>query len=94
MKVTDVRLKLKESDSKQEGDVKLKAVASITFDNCFVVHDIKILDGREGLFMSMPRKKLATGEYKDSAHPINTEFREEIKTAVFDAYNKALEENK
>lgn len=85
MKVTDVRVRLKD-------EARVKAVVSVTFDACFVVHDIKVLDGKEGLFVSMPRKQFSNGEYKDTAHPLNTEFREEIKNAVFEAYEKALKE--
>ncbi len=85
MKITDVRLRLKD-------ETKLKAVASITIDECFVVHDIKVIDGKDGLFISMPSKKTRDGEHKDIAHPIKTETREDIKNAVLDAYNKTLEE--
>lgn len=83
MKITDVRIRLKD-------EAKLKGVASITIDECFVVHDIKVIAGKEGLFISMPSKKTADGEHKDIAHPINTQTREEIKTAVLSAYEKAL----
>lgn len=85
MKITDVRIRLKD-------ETKLKGVASITIDECFVVHDIKVIAGKEGLFISMPSKKTADGEHKDIAHPINTQTREEIKTAVLSAYEKALAE--
>lgn len=85
MKITDVRIRLKD-------EAKLKGVASITIDECFVVHDIKVIAGKEGLFISMPSKKTADGEHKDIAHPINTQTREEIKTAVLSAYEKALAE--
>ena len=71
-------------------ETKLKGVASITIDDCFVVHDIKVINGKDGLFISMPSKKTAEGEHKDIAHPINTETREEIKNAVLSAYEKAL----
>lgn len=87
MKITDVRLRLKD-------EAKLKAVASITFDECFVVHDIKVIDGKDGLFVSMPSKKNAEGVHKDIAHPIKTETREEIQNTVLEAYNKAVEEAK
>ncbi len=87
MKITDVRVRLKDEQ-------KLKGVASITIDECFVVHDIKVIAGKDGLFISMPSKKTADGDHKDIAHPINTETREEIKTAVLAAYEKALQENK
>lgn len=85
MKITDVRLRLKD-------ETKLKAIASITIDECFVVHDIKVIEGKEGLFISMPSKKTGENEHKDIAHPIKTETREEIKTAVLTAYEKALAE--
>lgn len=87
LKITDVRLRLKD-------EAKLKAVASITFDECFVVHDIKVIDGKDGLFVSMPSKKNAEGVHKDIAHPIKTETREEIQNTVLEAYNKAVEEAK
>ena len=84
MKITDVRIRLKD-------EAKLKGIASITIDECFVVHDIKIIAGKDGLFISMPSKKTAEGEHKDICHPIVTETREMIKTTVLDAYNKALD---
>ena len=84
MKITDVRIRLKDEE-------KLKGIASITIDECFVVHDVKIINGKDGLFISMPSKKSAEGEHRDIAHPIKTETREEIKVAVLDAYNKAVE---
>ena len=87
MKITDVRVRLV---TKDEG--KLKAVASITIDDCFVVHDIKIISGKEGLFISMPNIKTPEGEYKDIVHPINTETREMIKKSIMDEYNKISEE--
>ncbi len=87
MKITDVRVRLV---TKDEG--KLKAVASITIDDCFVVHDIKIISGKEGLFISMPNRKTPEGEYKDIVHPINTETREMIKKSIMDEYNKISEE--
>lgn len=87
MKITDVRVRLV---TKDEG--KLKAVASITIDDCFVVHDIKIISGKEGLFISMPNRKTPEGEYKDIVHPINTETREMIKKSIMDEYNKVSEE--
>jgi stage V sporulation protein G len=90
MKITDVRVRVKEA--KDDKETKVKAIVSVTFDACFVVHDIKVLEGKEGLFVSMPRKQFSTGEFKDIAHPLNSEFREEIKTAVLGAYEKALTE--
>ena len=85
MKITDVRVILKDES-------KLKGIVSITIDDCFVVHDIKVIDGKDGLFISMPNKKTADGDHIDIAHPINTETRLEIKNVVLEAYNKALSE--
>ena len=85
MKITDVRVRLVTKD-----DAKLKAVASVTFDACFVVHDIKVINGKDGLFIQMPNRRTPEGDYKDIAHPIETATRENIKTAVLDAYNRAL----
>ena len=84
MKITDVRVRLI-----QKEDSKLKAVASITFEDCFVVHDIKIIEGNDGLFIAMPSRKTADGEYKDIAHPINTETRNELSDIVLKAYAEA-----
>lgn len=84
LKITDIRIRLKD-------EPKLKGVASITIDECFVVHDIKVIDGKDGLFISMPSKKNADGSHKDICHPIVTETREEIKNAVLEAYKQALE---
>ncbi len=88
MKITGVRVRLI-----QKEDSKLKAVASVTFDECFVVHDIKIIEGNEGPFIAMPSRKASNGEYKDIAHPINTETREAIISAVIDEYNKEVAAN-
>lgn len=85
LKITDVRLRLVTKD-----DSKLKGVASITIDDCFAVHDIKVIDGKDGLFISMPNRKRPDGEYNDIAHPTNTETREAIKNAVLSAYEKEL----
>ena len=67
---------------------KLKAVASFTIDNAFVVHDIKVIDGANGLFIAMPSKQSPSGEYRDTAHPLNTETREQISSAILAAYEK------
>lgn len=83
MKITDTRVRLVSKD-----DAKLKAVASVTFDDCFVVHDIKIISGKDGLFISMPSRKTPEGEYKDIVHPINTETRELIRSAIMAEYDK------
>ncbi len=82
VKISDVRVRLV-----QKEDSKLKAVASITIDECFVVHDIKIIEGQEGYFIAMPSRKTSEGEYKDIVHPINTETREQIIKLVIDAFD-------
>jgi len=81
MKISDIRVRLV-----QKEDSKLKAVASMTIDDVFVVHDIKILAGEESNFIAMPSRKTNDGEYKDIVHPINTETREQIIKLVLDAY--------
>lgn len=87
MNITEVRVRLV---NKEES--KLKAVASMTIDNCFVVHDIKVIQGNEGMFISMPSRKTPEGEYKDIVHPLNTETRESISKMIIDAYEQ--EKNK
>ena len=81
MKISDIRIRLVDKE-----DSKLKAVASITIDDCFVVHDIKVIEGKEGYFISMPSKKTPDGEFKDIVHPINTETREAISAQVIEAF--------
>ena len=71
---------------------KLKAIVSITLDNEFVVHDIKVIEGEKGLFIAMPSKKAADGEYRDIAHPINSTTREMIQTTILGRYERALAE--
>ena len=83
MNITEVRVRLVKKD-----DGKLKAVASVTIDNCFVVHDVEVLEGNEDYFIAMPSKKTPEGEYKDIVHPLNTETREMIKKAVLDEFEK------
>ena len=89
MKITDVRIRLVEKDGS-----KLKAVASMTIDDCFVVHDIKIVEGKDGYFISMPSRKTPDGEYRDIVHPINTETREQVISEILKAFEKAESENK
>lgn len=84
MKITDVRVRLVEKDGS-----KLRAVASITIDECFVVHDIKVIEGKEGFFISMPSRKTPDGEYRDIVHPINTETRELVVAEVLKAFESA-----
>lgn len=83
MNITDIRVRIVKKD-----DSKLKAVASITIDDSFVVHDIKIIEGTEGNFIAMPSRKTSEGEYKDIAHPINTETRESLKNLILKAYEE------
>ena len=83
MKISDVRVRIVKKD-----DSKLKAVASVTFDDCFVVHDIKVIEGTEGYFIAMPSRKTADGEYKDIAHPIKTEYREELIKVILSAFEE------
>lgn len=68
----------------------MKAIVSVTFDEEFVVHDIKIIDGQNGLFIAMPSRKMADGEFRDIAHPINAETRKKIQDAIFKEYEKVL----
>ncbi|MDO8886302.1 septation regulator SpoVG [Candidatus Oleimmundimicrobium sp.] len=70
---------------------KVQAIASITFDDEFVVHNLRVVDGDKGLFVAMPSRKLPNGEYRDVAHPINTEMRERIQSAVLDEYKQVKE---
>ena len=87
MQITDVRVR------KVAKEGKLKAVVSITMDDEFVVHDIKVIEGEKGLFIAMPSKKAADGEYRDIAHPINSGTRERIQTLILEKYEEALKED-
>ena len=82
MNITDVRIR------KISAEGKMKAIVSVTFENQFVVHDIKVIEGQNGLFIAMPSRKTPDGEVKDIAHPINTETREQIQKAILDEYEK------
>ncbi|GKX68716.1 septation regulator SpoVG [Inconstantimicrobium mannanitabidum] len=86
MQITDVRIR------KIASEGKMKAIVSVTFDNEFVVHDIKVIEGQNGLFIAMPSRKTPDGEFKDIAHPINTETREKIQQSILDEYEKAKNE--
>ena len=86
MQITDIRIRR----ISKEG--KMKAVVSITFDNAFVVHDIKIIEGEKGLFIAMPSRKAADGEYRDIAHPINSETRDTDQSMVLRRYEELMEE--
>ncbi len=86
MEITDIRIR----QIAQEG--KMKAVVSVTFDNCFVVHDIKIIEGADKLFIAMPSRKTPEGEFKDIAHPINMEMRERLQQGILEKYQTTLVE--
>ncbi len=91
MQITDVRIR------KVAKEGKMKAIVSITLDNEFVVHDIKVIEGDKGLFIAMPSKKAADGEYRDIAHPINSATRENIQRVILEHYERAMleaEENR
>lgn len=83
MEITDIRIRKINTDS------RMKAVVSVTFDNAFVVHDIKIIESQNGLFIAMPSRKTPDGEFKDIAHPINAETREIIQGAILAKYEAA-----
>lgn len=86
MKITDIRLRA----VKSENEVKLKAYADVTFNGCFVVHGLKIIDGQKGMFVAMPSRKMPDGEYKDIVHPITPELRKEITDTVIAKYNDVM----
>ena len=86
MNITDVRVR------KVAKQGKMKAVVSVTFDNEFVVHDIKVIEGDKGLFIAMPSKKSADGEYRDIAHPINSPTRQMLQQIILESYEKAADD--
>jgi stage V sporulation protein G len=85
MDITDIRIKNVDTGG------KLKAYVTVTFDDCFVVHNLKIISGKAGTFIAMPSRKTKTGEYKDIAHPINSSFRQSIQTQIIQEYEKVQE---
>ena len=85
MQITDVRIR------KVEKEGKMKAVVSITIDEEFVVHDIKVIEGQKGLFIAMPSRKAADGEYRDIAHPINSDTRDRIQRLILERYQETVE---
>jgi len=86
MEVTDVRLRRVNTEG------RMRAIASITIDNEFVVHDIRVIDGNNGMFVAMPSKRTPDGEFRDIAHPISSATREKIQKAVLDEYERVGEE--
>ena len=87
MEITDIRTRVVSKDS------KMKAVVSVTFDQSFVVHDIKVIEGEKGLFIAMPSRRAGDGEYRDIAHPINSQTREMIQNIILERYEAVLEED-
>jgi len=85
VEITEVRAK------RIDGDNRLVGIAAITIDNCFVVHELRIIEGKNGLFVAMPSRKMPNGDYKDVAHPINSETRAMIEKAVLDTFSKLPE---
>jgi stage V sporulation protein G len=81
MEITDIRVR------KVSGEGKLKAYVTITFDNCFVVHNVKIIEGKTGVFIAMPSRKTRAGDYKDVAHPITPDFRADMQKQILDKYD-------
>ncbi len=81
MDITDIRIR------KVTSEGKLKAYVTVTFDDCFVVHNVKIIEGKSGVFIAMPSRKTRAGEYKDVAHPIHPEFRAELQKRILDVYD-------
>ena len=86
--ITDVKIRMVNAENS-----KLRAVASIIIDDCLALHDIKIIEGNDGEFIAMPSRKTPSGEFKDIAHPINTETRELMRNVILKAYKHSLEEN-
>lgn len=86
MEITDIRIRRIDSEG------KMKAVVSVTFDNAFVVHDIKIIESQNGLFIAMPSRKTPSGEFRDIAHPIHSEARANIQSAILEKYQTMLVE--
>ena len=86
MQVTDVRIR------KITKEGKMKAIVSITLDDEFVIHDIKIIEGEKGMFIAMPSRRAGDGEYRDIAHPINSDTREEVQKMILDKYEAILTE--
>ncbi|MBP8016941.1 septation regulator SpoVG [Candidatus Gracilibacteria bacterium] len=89
MKITDVRVRIAKSDA----EAKLRAYADITFDDSFVIHGLKVIEGKNGMFVAMPSRKMLNGEFKDVAHPITTDVRTSINEAVITKYEEVLKQD-
>jgi stage V sporulation protein G len=85
MEITDIRVR------RVAADGKLKAYVTVTFDDCFVIHNVKVIEGKNGAFIAMPSRKTKTGEYKDVAHPINSDFRTMLQDRILEEFEKAEE---
>ncbi|TVR04268.1 MAG: septation regulator SpoVG [Spirochaetaceae bacterium] len=86
MDITDIRIRRVSSEG------KLKAYVTVTFDDCFVVHNVKVIEGKTGVFIAMPSRKTKTGEYKDVAHPINSDFRNDLQSRILEAFENAADD--
>ncbi len=86
MNITDIRMRLMNKDT------KMRAVASVTLDNEFVIHDIKVIEGEKGWFIAMPSRKSADGEYRDIAHPIKSDVRDMLQKTILEEYRKVSEQ--
>jgi stage V sporulation protein G len=86
MDITDIRIR------RVSADGKLRAYVTVTFEDCFVVHNVKVIEGKNGAFIAMPSRKTKTGEYKDVAHPINSDFRGILQQKILEEYEKALKD--
>lgn len=88
MQITDITVR------KLTKEGKMKAVVSVTFDDVFVVHDIKVIDGDKGLFIAMPSRRAGDGEYRDIAHPINSDMRDRLQSEILAKYEEAVKESR
>ena len=88
MQITDIRVR------KLTKEGKMKAVVSVAFDDVFVVHDIKVIDGDKGLFIAMPSRRAGDGEYRDIAHPINSDMRDRLQSEILAKYEEAVKESR
>ena len=84
MKISDIRIRHVDNT-----DNKTKAIASFTIENCFIIHDVRVIDGVKGLFVAMPRRKTSTGDYKDIVHPADTATRSSIEAQILEAYEQS-----
>ena len=87
MEITDIRIR------RVSADGKLRAYVTVTFEDCFVVHNVKVIEGKNGAFIAMPSRKTKTGEYKDVAHPINSDFRGLLQKRILEEYEKSLNDD-